>query len=67
MKTHVILVLQCTESGGTVVQVGRGTPDAKTALLEAMSREVDLRGVFRYANWYGKPFQIQNIHSITEN
>lgn len=32
--------------------VGRGSMEPATALVEAASREVDIKGVFRYANWF---------------
>jgi L-iditol 2-dehydrogenase len=38
-------------SGGVVVVVGMGKPNATVPLVNALCREVDIRGVFRYANW----------------
>ena len=39
--------------------VGLGAPTAKMPIVNALLREVDIRGVFRYANWYG-----MNMHGI---
>ncbi|XP_030376126.1 sorbitol dehydrogenase [Scaptodrosophila lebanonensis] len=41
-----------TRSGGVVVVVGMGAPEVKLPLINALSREVDIRGVFRYCNDY---------------
>ena len=32
--------------------VGMGAPEAKIPLVNALAREIDIRGVFRYANEY---------------
>lgn len=39
--------------GGCFVLVGMGKPDMQIPLLTTAIREVDIRGVFRYANCYG--------------
>ncbi|KAL0188285.1 hypothetical protein M9458_015384, partial [Cirrhinus mrigala] len=39
-----------TRSGGVVVLVGHGSEMATVPLFNAASREVDIRGVFRYCN-----------------
>lgn len=46
------LGLMSTQSGGVFVIVGCGPPEVKLPLISALSREVDIRGVFRYANDY---------------
>jgi len=42
--------LQATRSGGIVVVVGMGAAEVKLPLINALAREVDIRGVFRYCN-----------------
>lgn len=44
--------LMATRSGGVFVIVGCGPPEVKLPLISALTREVDIRGVFRYANDY---------------
>jgi L-iditol 2-dehydrogenase len=46
------LGLLATRSGGVFVIVGCGPPEVKIPLISALTREVDIRGVFRYANDY---------------
>ncbi|XP_033236861.1 sorbitol dehydrogenase-like isoform X2 [Drosophila pseudoobscura] len=46
------LAIFATRSGGVVVIVGMGAPEIKLPLINALSREVDIRGVFRYCNDY---------------
>lgn len=46
------LAILGTKSGGCVVIVGMGSNESKLPLINACSREVDIRGVFRYCNDY---------------
>ncbi|XP_020706399.2 sorbitol dehydrogenase-like [Athalia rosae] len=46
------LAVLATRSGGTAVLVGMGPPEIKLPLVQALAREIDIRGVFRYVNCY---------------
>ncbi|XP_011189502.2 sorbitol dehydrogenase [Zeugodacus cucurbitae] len=46
------LSIFATRSGGCVVIVGMGAAEPKIPLINALAREVDIRGVFRYCNDY---------------
>ncbi|XP_068153185.1 sorbitol dehydrogenase [Drosophila tropicalis] len=51
-ESSVRLAILATRSGGVVVVVGMGAPEVKLPLINALSREVDIRGIFRYCNDY---------------
>ncbi|XP_061719824.1 sorbitol dehydrogenase-like [Cydia pomonella] len=51
-QSTVRLAMLATKSGGTAVLVGMGSPELTVPLAGAMSREVDIRGIFRYVNEY---------------
>jgi len=51
-QTAVKLGIYATRSGGCFVLIGMGESEAKLPLINALAREVDIRGVFRYCNDY---------------
>ncbi|VDM82359.1 unnamed protein product [Strongylus vulgaris] len=51
-RKNIVPTFQTTVSGEVVVLVGLGKQKVRVSLTEACIREVDIRGVFRYANWY---------------
>lgn len=46
--------IYATKSGGTLVVVGMGKPAVNFPIVDALVREVDIRGIFRYVNCYPK-------------
>lgn len=46
------LAILATRNGGVAVLVGNGPANVNVPLINALSREVDIRGVFRYCNDY---------------
>jgi len=50
--SSIQLGIYATKSGGTFVLVGMGAAEVKLPLINALVREVDVRGIFRYANCY---------------
>jgi len=51
-ESSVKLAILATNSGGVVVIVGMGAPTINIPIVNALVREVDVRGIFRYANCY---------------
>ena len=43
-------MLQATGAGGSVVMVGRGSLKVTLPLVVAAGKELDIKGIFRYAN-----------------
>ncbi|XP_071644867.1 sorbitol dehydrogenase isoform X2 [Temnothorax longispinosus] len=51
-QATIRLAILATETGGVVVLVGLGASEVQIPLINALTREVNIRGVFRYANDY---------------
>jgi L-iditol 2-dehydrogenase len=51
-ESAVQAAIFATKSGGVVTLCGMGAPIIRIPIIEAMSREVEIRGVFRYANCF---------------
>ena len=58
MEPCVQASIYATRPGGRVMLVGMGTPVQTLPISAAALREVDLCGVFRYANTYGEGIEI---------
>lgn len=50
-QSTISLCMLATRSGGTMCIVGHGPAEVNVPIVKAVVREVDIRGVFRYANW----------------
>ncbi|XP_018339709.1 PREDICTED: sorbitol dehydrogenase-like [Trachymyrmex septentrionalis] len=57
-QSSIRLAILATKSGGVIVLVGMGAPEVQIPLINALIREVDIRGVFRYVNDYGDALEL---------
>ncbi|XP_003703421.1 sorbitol dehydrogenase [Megachile rotundata] len=57
-QSTIRLAILVTKSGGVAVFVGMGAAEVKIPLIHALVREVDIRGVFRYANDYADALEL---------
>ncbi|XP_029158154.1 sorbitol dehydrogenase-like [Nylanderia fulva] len=52
VQASIRLAILATKSGGIATIVGLGAPEVQIPLINALVREVDIRGIFRYVNDY---------------
>ncbi|GFY37041.1 sorbitol dehydrogenase [Trichonephila inaurata madagascariensis] len=55
------LAIKVTKSGGVVMMVGLGASEVKIPTVEATVREVDIKGIYRYANCF--PIALELVSS----
>ncbi|KAF2432052.1 GroES-like protein [Tothia fuscella] len=60
-------IKQATRPGGKIMLIGMGTPIQTLPISAAALREVDIIGVFRYANTYPKGIELLARMLATEN
>jgi len=53
-ESSLKLAISGTKSGGVAVVVGMGPATVNIPIVDALVREVDIRGIFRYVNCYPK-------------
>eukprot|EP00069_Balaena_mysticetus_P020312 bmy_12683T0 len=65
VETSIQAGIYATQSGGTLVLVGLGSEMTSVPLVHAATREVDIKGVFRYCNTW--PMAISMLASKSVN
>ncbi|KAF3420375.1 hypothetical protein E2986_01173, partial [Frieseomelitta varia] len=63
-QSMIRLAILATRSGGVAVLVGMGASEVQIPLMNALVREVDIRGVFRYANDYADALNLLATEKI---
>ncbi|XP_029043566.1 sorbitol dehydrogenase-like [Osmia bicornis bicornis] len=63
-QSSIRLAILATKSGGVAVMVGMGAAEVQIPLINALVREVDIRGVFRYANDYSDALDLLATNKI---
>jgi len=51
-ESTIALNMLATRPGGTLCIIGHGPAEVKVPIIKACVREVNIKGVFRYANCY---------------
>ncbi|KAH8817133.1 chaperonin 10-like protein [Xylogone sp. PMI_703] len=67
VDTCVNIGIQCCKAGGKVVLVGMGTPIQNLNIGFAAVHEVDLLGIWRYANTFGTAIELMRTGQIDLN
>lgn len=57
-ESSVRIAIKATKAGGVAVLIGMGKPEMTIPLGDALIREVDIRGVFRYVNDYATALEM---------
>lgn len=64
MELAISTSVQATKSGGVIVLVGMGPDTVTVPLVNAAIREIDIRGIFRYANCYPTALQLVSTGAV---
>ncbi|GIY91660.1 sorbitol dehydrogenase [Caerostris extrusa] len=57
-ESSIRLGAHVTKSGGVLMLIGIGAPEIKFPILETCLREVDIKGILRYANCYPSALEL---------